>query len=114
MSKPNNKPTTPLALAREWWRLFQAGNDPAISDDEAAPLFTQAGEIAACMAAIPSGDMADLTAKIRVMWRDRQFGEFLDRRDGMLASIVADAERLAGPELAGILDDPRERRRAAG
>jgi len=86
-------------LAAVWRHQIDAGN--ADSDDECGRTIDRADVTLVRLAALPSANAADLAAKVIVALRENHGG---DTRHGLhlLASIVADCERFAGPALAGL------------
>ena len=93
------------ALAIIWRELMCAAGEPGIPHGESEALIEQADGVLDCLAEMPAFAETALAAKILVWNCECGEGDTIVSLR-LHASIVADARRLAGPELAGIFSDP--------
>ena len=112
---PLNKDTsppeaTPAAFAVDWWQFVRAAEGAGIPDEDSKALIERADAVLDRLAEIPASTAADLAAKI-LAWNCECGGGETIIGMRLQASIVADAQRFAGPKLAGIMPDlmPTER-----
>lgn len=103
--KPIAPKATSTALAVEWWQLMRAAEEPGISDTDSKALIRRADAMLDRLAEIPAASAAALAAKVLVWHCEADGGETITG-ERLRASIVADAQRLAGPELAGMTPEP--------
>jgi hypothetical protein len=93
---------SPATLAAVWWELTRAAEEPDISARDSEALIGQADLVLDRLAETPATSAAALAAKVLVWNREGDGGETITGMR-LWSSIVSDAERLAGPELAGIV-----------
>ncbi len=93
------------ALAIVWRQLMCAAGEPGSPYEESEALIEQADGVLDCLAETPALTETALAAKILV-WNCECAGGDSIVSLRLCASIVADARRLAGPELASIFSGP--------
>jgi hypothetical protein len=94
--------TSPATLAAAWWELIRAAEEPKISATDSEALIGQADALLDRLAETPATTAAALAAKVLVWNREGDGGETITGMR-LWGSIVADAQRFAGSELAGIV-----------
>jgi hypothetical protein len=111
--------TSPATLAAAWWELIRAAEEPDISARDSEALIGQADALLDRLAEMPATTAGALAAKVLVWNREGDGGETITGMR-LWGSIVADAQQLAGPELAivpkatpaegcGLLHEARQR-----
>ena len=96
---------TPAALAVAWRELVLAAEEPGMSKEDSEALVERADVVLDRMAETPAVTAAALAAKLLVWNCEADGGETVTGMR-LRASIVSDAQGLAGPELADIMPDP--------
>jgi hypothetical protein len=97
--------TSPATLAAAWWELIRAADEPNISAGDNKALIGQADAVLDRLAETSATTAGALAAKVLVWNREGDGGETITGMR-LWGSIVADAQRLAGPALAGLVADP--------
>ncbi len=103
--KPIPPEAVPATLAAAWWQIMRAAEEPGIPCADREALIEQADAMLDRLADTQGATAAALAAKILVWNREGGGGETVIGMR-LRASIVSDAQYLAGPELAGIIPDP--------
>lgn len=94
--------TSTAAFAAAWWELIRAAEEPNISAKLCEALIGQADAMLDRLAETPATTAGALAAKVLVWNREGDGGETITGMR-LWGSIVADAQRLAGPELDSIV-----------
>jgi hypothetical protein len=111
----NTKPSPSVGeLAAEWWQAHQALQD-AQADAETA--IERCDTTFGRMLNTPSRSAAEVCDKLRVLWRESDYGRNIDSgvivhyAANYLARIVKDAQRFGWTDLPGLDVDPEAERR---